>query len=289
MAQANPHVVVVIGLGGIGLAIARRITQGRKLLVASRTINMLSPAIKSLQYDGHDVVTHQADITDYKSVESLAQFAKTVGNVTAVVLTSGVASTTATTQDIHSIDLIGTANVIDAFLPVVGPGSSVVCLSSQAGFMVPLPLTLQKHLATAPRDKLLDNEELQSFSDARAAYSVAKLGNIVRVQAAAKAYGLRGARINSVSPGLTASEMGYSALAASVEYLEKMKKTAAIGRMGTVEEMASAVEFLIGPSSSYVTGTDILVDGGAVGAYRWPEGTQTPALEVPDEKATPVA
>lgn len=252
MVQTAPNVVVVIGVGSIGLAIARRVAQGRRLLIASHTPTNLSTVASSLVADGHDVSTHDVDIKSYTSVQNLAETASALGNLTAVILTSGISSVTKSTQDVYAVDLIGTANIIDAFLPHVGRGSSVVCLASMSAHAATLSPTLSKHLATAPRESLLDNAELQAYSGGPGTYSVAKQGNILRVQAAAKAYGLKGARINTVSPGLIASKMGTTTMES--EYGEVMKKgleASPISRMGTGEEIANVVEFLIGSGSSF--------------------------------------
>lgn len=291
MAPAPSNVVVIIGVGDIGLAIARRIAQGRQLLIASRQTTTLASAAESLQNAGHTVSTQQVDIADYKSVESLALAAQALGKIDNVILTSGVSPKTASTQDLYAVDLLGTVNVIDAFLPVVSHGSSVVCLSSMAAHMLPISPALTQHLATAPRDQILDNPELQAFDGTEYAYSAAKKGNLLRVQAACKAYGLKGARLNSVSPGLIASKMGDKELEGA-EHVKQLYENGALGRRGTVEEIASAVEFLAGPGSSYgelvlapqirfwcalltcslVTGTDILVDGGTTPALLFPQG-----------------
>lgn len=252
MPPTSPNVVVVIGVGSIGLAIARRLAQGRKLVIAGRRSTTLLTATSSLLDDGHDVSTHEVDITSYASVQTLAESASAFGTLNAIILTSGISQITTSTQDLYTVDLVGTANVIDAFLPYVGRGSSMVCLASMAGHLVPLSQTLSTHLATAPRESLLNNAELQAYNGTQGSYAVAKQGNILRVQAAAKAYGLKGARINSVSPGVIASNMAKMVMES--EYSEGVKRdieASATQRLGTVEEIASVVEFLIGSGSSY--------------------------------------
>ncbi|CAG9993008.1 unnamed protein product [Clonostachys byssicola] len=265
-------VIVVIGSGGMGLPIARRLGLGRQVLLGDYSAANLSTAEKVLTGEGYSVTTLQVDISDFDSVDKLAKKAAAVGSIEAIVHTAGVGPSVGSARRVYEIDLVGTANVIDAFLPVAGPGTSLVCISSMAGYLCPpLEPELEKHLATASRDQLLSHPGLNvDSSDARAAgmaYAFSKRGNLLRVQSMAKAWGARGARINSVSPGVISTELGRQE--AMTGPAAKFVETSPAGRVGTPEDITNVVAFLTNPSSCFITGTDILVDGGVVSSQRW--------------------
>jgi NAD(P)-dependent dehydrogenase (short-subunit alcohol dehydrogenase family) len=153
--EAPRNVVVVIGAGGMGLAVARRLAAGRRLLLADYSEASLDAALAALRGDGHAAEAHAVDVSDHSSVEKLAAAAGHAGRVDAVIHTAGVSPVTATARQIYHVDLLGTAHVIDAFLTVASPGMSLVCVASMAGHFASLPPDLERHLATAPADQLL--------------------------------------------------------------------------------------------------------------------------------------
>jgi NAD(P)-dependent dehydrogenase (short-subunit alcohol dehydrogenase family) len=176
----------------------------------------------------------------------------------------------ATARQIYQVDLLGTAHVIDAFLPVASPGTSLVCVASMAGHFASLPEDLERHLATAPAGQLLQHEGIDLDADPSTAYLVAKRGNQLRVQAAAHAWGAKGARLNTISPGVISTPMGQAELQGPVgQYIQAMIDLSGAGRVGTPDDIAAAAAFLVGPESSFITGSDIQVDGGVVAAQRW--------------------
>ena len=264
-------ILVVVGAGGMGLSIARRLGSGRRLLLADYSEATLEGALTSLRNEGHDAEGHTVDITDYKAVCELAQAAKKTGQIDAIVHTAGVAPGMASAKQIFEIDILGTANIIEAFLPVASPDTSLVCIASMAGSMTELSPDLEKHLATAPLDQLLQHKEID-FENANpgTAYGLAKRGNQLRVQAAARAWGSKGARLNSVSPGIISTVVAQKQLQGPAgEHMKSFIDLSAARRMGTPDDIANVVAFLAGPESSFITGNDILVDGGAVAGQRW--------------------
>ena len=273
--EAPRNVVVVIGAGGMGLAVARRLAAGRRLLLADYSEASLDAALAALRGDGHATEAHAVDVSDHSSVEKLAAAAGHAGRVDAVIHTAGVSPVTATARQIYHVDLLGTAHVIDAFLTVASPGMSLVCVASMAGHSASLPPDLERHLATAPADQLLRHPGIDLDSpDAGRAYVVAKRGNQLRVQAAAHAWGGKGARLNTISPGVISTPMGLAELRGPAgAHIQSMIDLSGARRAGTPDDIAAAAAFLAGPQSSFITGNDILADGGAAAAQRWNAGT----------------
>jgi NAD(P)-dependent dehydrogenase (short-subunit alcohol dehydrogenase family) len=259
-------VLVVTGAGGMGVAVVRRIGSGRSVILADANPDSLDRAAGTLRAEGYDVTGQVTDVSDAGSVAALAAAA---GRPTVIVHTAGVSAATATVEQIMAVDLVGTAHVIDAFSPVVGPGAALVCVASMAGHYATLTPEQEKALATVPTGELLALDFLDC-SEPVAAYILAKRANHVRVQAAAPAWNRAGARINTVSPGVVATPMAAAEQAgASGGHMMAMLDACGIGRTGTPAEVAEVVAFLTGPSSLYVTGTDVLVDGGQAAWLRW--------------------
>jgi len=270
----NPHqVAVIIGLGGMGEAIARRQGTGRHLLLADVDERALERTAALLRGSGHDVTVQPVDVTSAESVRALADTAAAAGPVTQVIHTAGLSPTQASAAAIIRVDLLGTAHVIDAFEAVIAPGGAGVVIASMAGTLAAgsLPAELELALAQTPTDQLLDLPVWASpaFSDAGAAYSAAKRGNQLRVQAASARWGRRGARINSISPGVISTPMGQEELASeNGQRMRALVAASGTGRVGTAEDIAHAAAFLLGPDASFITGTDLLVDGGVVAGVR---------------------
>ncbi|PUB24372.1 NAD(P)-dependent dehydrogenase (short-subunit alcohol dehydrogenase family) [Promicromonospora sp. AC04] len=257
------EVVVVTGAGGMGEAIARRIGTGRRLLLADYSDHALQRAVQALDESGYAVTGVVTDVSDRASVDRLAKAAADAGRLVAVVHTAGVSAATATLEQVLAVDLVGTAHVIDAFEEVAAPGLVLVCIASMAGHYAQLTGQQERELATTPAGELRDLPVVQALADPMQAYILAKRANQVRVQAAALAWNLRGARVNTVSPGVISTAMAKAeAASASGSHMLGMLDACGIGRMGSTGELAEAVAFLVGPGSRYVTGTDLLVDGG---------------------------
>ncbi len=272
---ADGSVVVVTGAGGMGVAASRRIGRDRTVVLADVGERQVRAAADELTADGLDVVPLVVDVSDRSSVEDLARRAAERGPVTAVVHTAGLSPVQASVERIMHVDLLGTALVVEAFGAVVADGGAGVFISSMAGTMADLDPDLQARLATTPPDQLLDLPEL-AVGDTGTAYCIAKRGNQVRVQAAAGAWGARGATVNSISPGVISTPMGRAEL--DSEHGGSMRMLldgSAAGRPGTAEEIAGAVAFLTGPDARYVTGTDLLVDGGVIAWLRSTPPTPT--------------
>jgi len=267
-------VAVIIGVGGMGTAVARRVGSGRTLLLADFAETALQRTAAVLRAEGHEVHTRAMDVSMGDSVVSLAGSAATLGSVDTVVHTAGVSPVSSSVAQILRVDLVGTALVLDAFAEIVAPGAAGVCIASMAGH---LPAALSEEqdraLAVTPAADLLNLDFLapEIVQYPAIAYALAKRANIGRVQAAARTWGERGARVNSLSPGIIATPMGHEELDGEFgESMRMMIESSSTGRIGTPEEIADAVTFLVGPHASFITGTDLLVDGGVVASVRNP-------------------
>ena len=264
-------VLVVLGIGGMGEAIARRLGAGRTVVLADLDAASLDQVATALRGDGFAVRAEQVDVSSRESVHSLARASAEIGPVKQVVHTAGLSPVQASAEAVIAVDLVGVALVLEEFADVVVPGGAGVVIASMAGTQAgdSLPADLQSALATTPTDDLAALPVIAALEDAGAAYALAKRANQLRVQASSITWGGRGARINSLSPGVISTPMGLSELAgASGASMRGAVEASGTGRLGTAEDIAAAAGFLLGPDASFITGTDLLVDGGVIAAVR---------------------
>jgi NAD(P)-dependent dehydrogenase (short-subunit alcohol dehydrogenase family) len=260
-------VVVVIGVGGMGELIARRQGAGKQLVIADFSQDALDRVASVLRVDGYDVTEHKVDVSSRESMAALASSAASLGPVSQVIHTAGLSPVQAPVAAIVAVDLVGVANMLDEFGAVVAAGGSGLVISSMAGHGIELPADDEEALANADADTLANLPIITALTDPGTAYGVAKRGNQVRVQAASVAWGQRGARVNSISPGVISTPMGQQELNGEHgDIMRAMVENSGTGRLGTPTDIADAAAFLLGPTASFITGTDLLVDGGVVGA-----------------------
>ena len=272
------NVLVVIGPGQIGLAIARRIGIGRHILLADLRRENAEAAAEILANAGNQVSVATVDVSSREDVHALVETATRLGDVTGLVHAAGVAPSQATPATILKVDLYGTALVLEEFGNVMASGGTGVVISSQSGHRLP-PLTAEQNraLATTPVEALLDLRFLQpdQITDSLHAYQLSKRGNTLRVMAEAVRWGKRGARINSISPGIIMTPLAKDELGGprGAGY-RRMIETSAAGRAGTPDEVANVAALLMGPDGSFIFGSDVLMDGGVTAAYWY--GDQAP-------------
>jgi NAD(P)-dependent dehydrogenase (short-subunit alcohol dehydrogenase family) len=258
--------VVITGAGGMGMACARRLGSGRRLLLADFNTELLKSVANELSEEGFNVATRQVDVADPEGVRALA--AAVEGRCRAIVHTAGLSPTMAQPDRIYAVDLVGTALVLDAFLPIATAGTVAVMIASMAGEFGGLKPELERQLALAPTSQLLGLvADLPQSQAAGSAYCVAKRGNQLRVQAAAAAWGKRGARVVSISPGIISTPMGR--LEMNQPMVPELLKITPAGRAGTAEDIAAAATWLISEEANFITGVDLRVDGGVVSSQRW--------------------
>jgi NAD(P)-dependent dehydrogenase (short-subunit alcohol dehydrogenase family) len=268
----NTAVHVVIGAGSIGQAIARRTGAGKHVLLADFNETNLQNAKTALEDAGHTVSTQRVDVSDRDSVAALARAAAGLGDVVQVVSTAGVSPVQAPAEAVLAVDLYGTAVVLEEFGKVIAPGGAGVHISSMAGHMPPpLDPETAHALAFTPVEELLALPVLapDAVPNSGAAYAISKQANHLRVQAAAVPWGDRGARVNCISPGIILTPLARDEMSGpGAAGYQKMIEVSAAGRVGTADEVATAAAFLLGPDAGFITGTDLLIDGGVIAALR---------------------
>jgi NAD(P)-dependent dehydrogenase (short-subunit alcohol dehydrogenase family) len=263
-------VFVVIGAGGMGTAIAHRLGSGRSIVLSDVSPQNLDAATRALTANGHDVRGVAVDVTSPQSVADLAGYAAALGPVTGVVHTAGVSPEQADIDTILHVDLVGVAMVLEQFGEVIQAGGAGVVIASMAGhFHPPMDPAVMHELASAPPWDLLAMRASApaQFRNPQEAYGFAKRVNHLRVAAAASSWGKRGARINSVSPGIISTSMGKQELNGGWgPVMKSMIDGSAAGRIGTPDDIAAAIDFLLSPAASFITGADLVVDGGITAA-----------------------
>jgi len=269
------NVIVVIGAGSIGQAIARRVSAGKHVLLADLRPESADAAAKVLGDAGFEVSTATVDVSSRKSVHALVETATAIGAVTGVIHAAGVSPTQASPGTILKVDLYGTALVLEEFGNVIASGGAGVVIASQSGHRLPaLTPEQDKALATTPADELLALPMLQpdQVTDPLHAYQIAKRGNSLRVMAEAVRWGKRGARVNTISPGIIVTPLAKDELNGprGAGY-RRMIELCPAGRAGTPDEVGSVGALLMGPDGAFITGSDFLMDGGVTASYWYGE------------------
>jgi len=262
---------VVIGAGSIGQAIARRVSAGKHVLLADLRRENADAAAKTLSEAGFTVSTATVDVSSRASVQALVKTAAALGEVFGLIHAAGVSPTQAPPETILKVDLYGTALVLEEFGNVIARGGAGVVIASQSGHRLPpLPAEQNKLLATTPVEELLALPMLQpdQVKDPLHAYQISKRGNSLRVMAEAVRWGMRGARVNTISPGIIITPLAKDELAGPRgPGYRRMIELSAAGRAGTPDEVGTVGALLMGPDGAFITGSDFLMDGGVTAAY----------------------
>jgi len=272
---ANNEVLVVVGPGQIGQAIARRVGFGKHVLLADKRQENANAAAEVLGNAGYDVSVKAVDVSSREDVHALVENAMGLGQVTGLVHAAGVSPSQASVATILKVDLYGTALVLEEFGNVIERGGSGVVIASQSGHRLP-PLSVEqnKALATTPVEELLSLPFLQPdrLTDTLHAYQISKRGNSLRVMAEAVRWGKRVARINTISPGIIMTPLAKDELTGRRgEGYRRMIAVSPAGRAGTPDEVATVAALLMGPDGGFITGGDFLIDGGVTAAYWYGE------------------
>jgi NAD(P)-dependent dehydrogenase (short-subunit alcohol dehydrogenase family) len=264
-------VVVVIGSGQIGQAIARRVGIGKHVLLADMKQDNANAAAEVLGNAGYEVSVATVDAASREAVHALVERANGLGVIAGLIHAAGVSPTQASPATILKVDLYGTALVLEEFGSVIADGGAGIVIASQSGHRLP-PLTVEqnKALATTPVEELLGLPFLQpdQLTDSLHAYQLSKRGNSLRVMAEAVRWGKRGARINTISPGIVMTTLAKDELGGprGAGYRSMIEGSAA-GRAGPPDEVGTVGALLMGPDGGFITGSDFLMDGGVTAAY----------------------
>lgn len=264
-------VVLVTGAGQISMAIARRVGYGKKIVIGDKSkANRDSIAI-TMKQAGFDVIALEMDLSSQESILNFIKKAQEYGDIVMLINGAGVSPSQASIEEILRVDLYGTAVLLEEVGKVIKEGGTGVTISSQSGHRMPaLSAELDKKLATTPYEELLSLGELQAHAmkDSLHAYQMAKRCNVKRVMAQAVVWGKKGARINSISPGIIVTPLALDEFnGPRGDFYQTMFKSAPAGRPGTADEVANVAELLLGEKGTFITGADFLIDGGATASF----------------------
>lgn len=269
-------IIVVVGSGAIAQAIARRVSVGKHILLSDIKPDITESVKHTLSRAGFDVSTTVVDVSSRESVKNLVKEACRLGSVKGVIHTAGQSPSQAKAQDIIKVDLYGTAVIFEEFGNVITQGGSAVVIGSQSSHRLDIDAFTQAQadaLATLPPEALLKLPFVEKVNDSLYAYQLSKRANALRVMAEAVRWGKRGARINCISAGIVYTPLAYDELN-SIErgaFYQNMLAKSPAGRGGTPDEIGALAEFLFGPNGSYISGSDILIDGGVTASYKYGE------------------
>ena len=267
----NKEVIALLGAGSMGTAIIRRFAAGRKILLGDISEKNLEKVAHEFTYSGYDVETCIVDALNKESVIAFAQKAASLGPVKYFVDTAGASPNQTSPEHIVKLDMIGTGYALDAFGKVMAPGGAGLVISSQTGYMYPIPYEVEQQILQTPTEGLMDLPIIRetAMQNSGYAYMIAKRVNHLQAQkAAATTWKVRRARINTLSPGVIVTPLAYDEFAAAGDNYQKMIDASAAMRTGSSDEIAEAGAFLLSEHAGFINGTDLLIDGGTIAAIR---------------------
>ena len=259
------------GAGQIGMAIARRMGYGMKIIVGDKKLENAVKTAEIMNQAGFDVVPLEMDLSSKESICSMIAEGQKYGPIKMLVNAAGVSPSQASIKTILQVDLYGTAVLLEEVGKVICEGGVGVTISSQSGFRMPA-LTAQEDelLACTPVDELLKLDILQEkhIKDTLHAYQIAKRCNEKRVMAQSVEWGKRGARLNAIAPGIVVTPLALDEFhGVRGDFYKNMFQNCPAGRPGTADEIANVAELLMSDRGSFITGSTFLADGGATAAY----------------------
>lgn len=264
-------VIALLGAGSMGTAIVRRIAAGRKILLGDISEKNLEKVAHDFQYSGYDVEVMIVNALDKASVEAFAEKASSLGPVMFFIDTAGASPNQAQPEHILRLDMVGTGYAVDAFGKVMAPGGAGLIISSQTGYMYSIPHETEQEILNTPTEGLMDLPFIRDIAMQNSgwAYMIAKrVNHLQAMKAAATTWKARRARINTLSPGVIVTPLAYDEFNAAGEGYQRMIDASAAERTGTSDEIAEAGAFLLGEHAGFITGTDLLIDGGTIAAIR---------------------
>lgn len=264
-------VMILTGAGQLGMAIARRLGFDKKIIVGDKKLENAKAISDIMAGAGFDVVPMETDISSRDSILKLIEEAKKYGEISMLINAAGVSPSQAPVEAVLKVDLYGTAVLLEEVGKVIKSGGVGVTISSQSGHRMPaLSAEVDEQLAVTPTEELLNLEVLQpeNIRDTLHAYQMAKRCNVKRVMAEAVKWGVKGARINSISPGIIVTPLAIDEFnGPRGDFYKNMFAKCPAGRPGTADEVANVAELLMSPQGAFITGADFLIDGGATASY----------------------
>ena len=264
-------IMILAGAGQIGMAIARRMGYGMKIVIGDKSINNAETIADIMNKAGFDVVAMEMDLSSRESIKGMIAEAQKYGDITMLVNAAGVSPSQAPIEAILKVDLYGTAVLLEEVGKVIADGGTGVTISSQSGHRMPaLTPEQDRLLAMTPTEELLSLPMLQpeNIENTLHAYQMAKRCNVKRVMAEAVKWGECGARINSISPGIIVTPLALDEFnGPRGDFYKNMFAKCPAGRPGTADEVANVAELLMRPQGAFITGADFLIDGGATASY----------------------
>lgn len=265
------EVMLWTGAGQIGMAIARRIGYGKKIIVGDKNTENAETIAKIMNNAGFDVTPVETDLASRESILNLISEGQKYGEISALINAAGVSPSQAPVEAILKVDLYGTAVLLEEVGKAIKPGGVGVTISSQSGHRMPaLSPEVDEQLATTPTEQLLALDVLQpeNITDTLHAYQMAKRCNEKRVMAESVKWGKKGARINSISPGIIVTPFAIDEFnGPRGDFYKNMFAKCPAGRPGTADEVANVAELLMSEKGAFITGADFLIDGGATASY----------------------
>lgn len=263
--------MILTGAGQIGIAIARRMGYGMKIIIGDRRIANAELMAETMNRAGFDASPFEMDLSSHESILNLTDNAQRLGKIKMLINAAGVSPSQASIETILKVDLYGTAVLLEEAGKVIAEKGTGVTISSQSGHRLPaLTAEEDEQLATTPTEQLLSIDLLrpENIHDTLHAYQLAKRCNVKRVMAEAVHWGKRGARINSISPGIIVTPLAIDEFnGPRGDFYKNMFAQCPAGRPGTADEVANVAELLMSDRGAFITGSDILIDGGATAAY----------------------
>lgn len=264
-------VMILTGAGQIGMAIARRMGYGMKIVIGDKKQENAQMIAKIMNDAGFDVKAMEMDLSSRESIKSLIAEAQKYGDISMLINAAGVSPSQAPVESILKVDLYGTAVLLEEVGKVIKEGGVGVTISSQSGHRMPaLTPEEDEQLACTPAEDLLKLDLLQpeNIRDTLHAYQLAKRCNEKRVMAESVKWGEKGARINSISPGIIVTPLAIDEFnGPRGDFYKNMFAKCPAGRPGTADEVANVAELLLSDKGAFITGADFLIDGGATASY----------------------
>lgn len=264
-------VLLLIGAGQIGMAIARRMGFGLKIVIGDKSLDNAHRICHIMNEAGFDCTATEMDLSQRESIKHTINLARSLGEIRYMVCAAGVSPSQAPIKTILKVDLYGTAVLLEEMRSEIKPGGAGLVVSSQSGHRMPaLSPEEDELLATTPTEELLNLPMLQTsaIKDTLHAYQMAKRCNVKRVMAEAVKWGEHGARINSVSPGIIVTPLALDEFnGPRGDFYKNMFAKCPAGRPGTADEVANVAELLLGERGAFITGSDFLMDGGATASF----------------------